>query len=154
MIAQGTDGGSRGSLLEGVMTGKPSQVSDRTLPATLEVDSILGGRADISPLTPEEWFVEGHGINGGEINADGIWIPTHKPANQTHLWCPPPPAADAALEELLKGRHKRKDTYDITCVIPAGSQYWPTNMFEPLTWVLFFLSFTTDPGNSNELLSF
>lgn len=107
----------------------------------------------LSPHTPEEWFVEGHGINGGEINADGIWMPTHEARNQTHLWCPPPAVADAALEELLKARHKRTDTFhiiaiprlmtprwrrlfykacDFTCVIPAGSECWPANMFEPL----------------------
>lgn len=160
MIAQGTDGGSRGSLLEGVMTGKPmldfvelaKSAIERYPPLLRWIRTWAGVRA-ISPLTPEQWFVEGHGINGGEINADGVWIPTHEPAYQTHLWCPPPPVADAALEELLKARHKRTDTYhiiviprlmtprwrrlfykacDFICVLPAGSQHWPANMFEPL----------------------
>jgi hypothetical protein len=28
-------------------------------------------------LTPEEWFVEGHEITGGEKDPHRIWIPTH-----------------------------------------------------------------------------
>lgn len=169
MIAQGTDGGSRGSLLEGVLSGRPmlefvelgSSAVDRHPPL---LDWIRGWASNplLSPLTPEEWFVEAHGICGGELNADGIWMPRHEKPRQMHLWCPAPAVADAALEELLKARHKRTDTFhivaiprlmtprwrrlywkacDFVCEIPAGSAHWPTNMFEPL-WLGIVLPFT------------
>ncbi len=169
MIAQGTDGGSRGSLLEGVLAGRPmlefvelgSSAVERHPPL---LDWIRGwaGNPDLSPMTPEEWFVEAHGVCGGDLNADGIWMPRHEKPMQTHLWCPAPAVADAALEELLKARHKRTDTFhivviprlmtprwrrlyrkvcDFMCEIPAGSFHWPSNMFEPL-WLGIVLPFT------------
>jgi len=116
---------------------------------------------ELSPLTPEEWFVEAHGICGGGPNADGIRMPTHEKPMQAHLWCPPPAVADAALEELLKARHKRTDTFhiiaiprlmtprwrrlyrkacDFNCEIPAGSCHWPSNMCKPL-WLGIVLPF-------------
>eukprot|EP00804_Cyclotella_cryptica_P003455 CCRYP_002101-RA/>CCRYP_002101-RA protein AED:0.38 eAED:0.31 QI:0/0/0/0.8/0.5/0.4/5/0/1035 len=97
----------------------------------------------------------GHGISGGNKDKRGIWIPTHEPPGNTHLWTPPPAAADAALEQLLQARHKRTDTshiiaiprllaprwqrlfhkaVDVSFSIPPGTSFWPTNMFEPL-WV-------------------
>ena len=160
MIAQGTDGGSRGCLLEGVLSGKPmldfvelSKTAIERHPPLLDWIRSWTGNQTLKPLTPAEWFVEAHGICGGTVNADGIWIPEHEKRYQTHLWCPPPSVADAALEELLKARHKRTDTFhivvlprlmtprwrrlfskavDFSCEIPAGSPYWPSNMFEPL----------------------
>ncbi len=78
------------------------------------------------------------------------------------LWAPQPPVADAALEELLKARHKRTDTFhviliprlmtprwwrlfnkacDFTFVVSPGSVFWPADMFEPL-WVGIVLPFT------------
>jgi hypothetical protein len=160
MIAQGTDGGSRGCLLEGVLSGKPMlDFVDLAKSAVERFEPLVGwlrgwtGNGSLLPLTPEEWFVEGHGICGGELNDDKIWMPIHEKGNQIHLWCPPPPVADAALEELLKARHKRTDTYhiiliprlmtprwrrlfkkavDFCCEIPAGTAIWPSNMFEPL----------------------
>lgn len=169
MIDQGTDGGSRGSLLEGVLTGKPMlDFVDLSKTAVERHEPLLDwirGWTDnqsLSPLTPEQWFVEAHGICGGKVNADGIWMPMHEKKYQTHLWCPPPAVADAALEELLKARHKRTDTFhiialprlmtprwrrlfwklvDFSCEIPAGSPQWPTNMYEPL-WLGIVLPFS------------
>lgn len=160
MIAQGTDGGSRGSLLEGVMTGKSMldfvELSKSAVERYEPLLDWIRNWSDLpclSPLTAEQWFVEGHGITGGEKNADGIWMPTHDRPNQTYLWTPPPTVADAALEQLLTARHKRTDTYhiiaiprlmaprwrrlfakvcDFNCLIPAGSECWPSHMFEPL----------------------
>ena len=169
MIAQGTDGGSRGSLLEGVLSGKPmldfvdlgKSAVERHAPL-LDWIREWTNNSTLSALTPEEWFVEGHGIIGGKKNEDGIWIPEHEKPRQMHLWCPPPAVADAALEELLKARHKRTDTFhiiaiprlvtprwrrlfrkacDFACEIPAGSAHWPTNMYEPL-WLGIVLPFS------------
>ena len=170
MIAQGTDGTSRGSLLEGVMAGEnmltfvdlAKSACDRQGPPLLDWIRGWTKSTDLLPLTPEEWFVEGHGIIGGERNAHGIWIPKHEPRSSIHLWTPPPAVADVALEELLKARHKRSDTYhiiviprlytprwrrlfnkacDFTFSVPPNKSFWSAAMFEPL-WVGIVLPFT------------
>jgi hypothetical protein len=168
MIAQGTDGCSRGVLLEGVMAGfdmlhfvdLAKSAIERHEPlldwvrSWTEIDTL-------EPLTPEGWFDEGHGITGGDLDNHGVWIPNHCPANKLFLWAPPPAAADAALEELLVSRHKRTDLFhvvlvprlmtprwrrlfnkvcDFTAVVPPGVSFWPSNMFEPL-WVGIVLPF-------------
>jgi hypothetical protein len=82
-----------------------------------------------------------------------VWIPRHEPKNKVHLWAPPPAVVDAALEELLKARNKRTDTFhvaliprlmaprwrrlfskacDFTFVVSPGAFFWPDDMFEPL----------------------
>ena len=160
MIAQGTDGCSRGVLLEGVMSGQ-SMLSfvdlDKTAversPELLPWIRSWCGKRDLNPLTPEEWFVEGHGIVGGHLDKHGVWMPDHEPSGNIHLWAPQPAVADAVLEELLKARHKRTDTthiiviprlmaprwrrlfhkaVDMSFVVDPGISFWPTDMFEPL----------------------
>ena len=126
MIAQGTDGLSRGSFLEGMVAGS-SMLSfiDLALPATRRSPKIVEFVKSWVPwtcgqlkvLAPEEWFVEGHGIIGGEKDAHGIWIPTHAINGRAYLWSPAPVIAEVALEECLKAVHKRMDAYHIF-VIP------------------------------------
>ena len=86
MIAQGTDGLSRGIFLEGVVRSEdmPSFVdlsctAIERHPGVLKVveswvDPVLGKR---KVLTPDKWFREGHGIVGGEKDSTGLWIPLH-----------------------------------------------------------------------------
>jgi hypothetical protein len=74
----------------------------------------------------------------------------------------PPAVADAALEELLKSRHKRSDLLhvvvvitrlmaprwrrlfnkvcDFTCDVSPGPTFWPSHMYEPL-WVGIVMPF-------------
>jgi hypothetical protein len=70
------------------------------------------------------------------------------------VWCPPPAAADVALEELRKALIKRRDAthvflcprlltpqwrrqlnkpHDLVVFMNAGSEILPTNVYEPLT---------------------
>ncbi len=120
------------------------------------------GNGKLEPLTPEGWFVEGHGIKGGYLDDHKVWIPNHEAKNELHLWAPQPPVADAALEELLKARHKRTDTFhvvviprlmgprwrhlfnkacDFTFVVSPGPSFWPVDMFK-LLWVGIVLPFS------------
>ncbi len=162
MIAQGTDRCSCGSLIEGVMAGADMLTFvdlgrsgvDRH-PPLLEWVRAWSGHPWLEPLSPKAWFGEGHGIVGGERDGRNVWIPTHCKKGQLFLWAPQPAVADAALEELLKSRHKRPDlTYvvliprlmaprwrrlfmkvcDFTCLISPGPSFWPANAHEPL-WV-------------------
>ena len=160
MIAQGTDGCSRGVLMEGVMAGRGMlEFVDLDKSALERSPPLLGwikswcGRADLEPLKTEEWYVEGHGIIGGHRDKRGVWIPDHEKDGQMYLWASPPAVADAMLEELLKARHKRKDTWhviviprlmsprwrrlfhkvaDLNFVVDPGTAFWPSDMFEPL----------------------
>ena len=169
MIAQGTDGCSRGSLMEGVMAGF-DMLSFVDLARTA-LQRCLGlldwlrawtGRPALKALTPEGWFDEGHGVTGWAKDAHGVWMPKHGPRWQLFLWAPPPAVADAALEELLKARHKRTDTFhvvviprlmlprwrrlflkvcDFTFELSPKFSFWPPAMYEPL-WVGVVLPFT------------
>ena len=170
MIAQGTDGCSRGFLMEGVMAGDDmlsfvdlGKSATQRCPPVLDWIRSWSGQDKIKPLSPEGWYEEGHGIIGkGVHDRRKVWMPTHEPPNQWHLWCPPPAAADAAMEELAKARHKRTDTYhviaiprlmaprwrrlfnkvcDFSFVVSPGPSFWPEGMFEPL-WVGIILPFT------------
>ena len=169
MIAQGTDGCSRGFLMEGVMAGENMlQFVDLHKPACDRHPPLLDWirswtqRKDLEPLTPEGWFNKGHGITGGSLDRHGVWMPTHGPKNEVFLWTPPPAAADAALEELARARHKRTDTFhviaiprlmlprwrrlfnklcDFTFVVSPGASFWPDAMYEPL-WCGIILPFT------------
>jgi hypothetical protein len=169
MIAQGTDGCSRGSLMKGVMAGQDmlsfidlANTAIERHPPLLDWVSSWTERPELKPLTPEGWFEEGHGIMGGTLDQHKIWIPNHGDKNGMFLWAPPPPVADAAMEELLKAQHKRTDTFhvvliprlmtpqwrrlfnkacDFTFVVSPGSSFWPADMFEPL-WVGIVLPFT------------
>jgi hypothetical protein len=168
MIAQGMDGCLRGSLMEGVMAGADmltfvdlSRGGIDRHPPMLDWVRSWTGRPKLGALTPEGWFEEGHGISGGVLDGHNIWIPSHRKRDQMFLWALLPAVADAALEELLKSRHKCTDIFhvvvvprlmaprwrrlfskvcDFTFVASPGLRFLPTNMYEPL-WVGTVLPF-------------
>lgn len=157
-IASGIDGLSRGNLSEGVMQGAPlCNFLELADPTHLRSHALLPWvqswtrMPGLRPLTPEEWFVKGHGIAGGSKDPNGVWIPFHRKG--TFLWIRPPAAADVALEEIGRAKHKRAENYhificprhmmplwrrllykncDFVCIIPAGPSFWPSHMHEPL----------------------
>jgi hypothetical protein len=96
MIAQGTDGCSRGFLMEGVMAGEDmlnfvdlGKDAIKRHPPLLQWIRSWTERDGLMPLSPEGWYEEGHGITGGEPDKRGVWIPTHGPSNKLFLWTPP-----------------------------------------------------------------
>eukprot|EP00980_Cylindrotheca_fusiformis_P008541 scaffold1809_cov107-Cylindrotheca_fusiformis.AAC.5 len=161
MIAQGTDGLSRGGLNEGVMGGEPMSsflplhltAFERSPELKPWVESWAGSEAVF--LTPEDWFIRGH---------DLCFVGEHTPSPRQRIkkievksgvmiWSPPPAAAMVALEELRKARIKRqrsthviliprlctpmwlKQLYkasDLVLEIPPTCPFWSSNMFEPL----------------------
>ena len=75
MIAQGTDGCSRGSLVEGVMVGHDmlsfvnlSRTAVERHPPVLDWIRSWTGRPGLMPLSPEGSFDEGHGVVGGLLD--------------------------------------------------------------------------------------
>ena len=159
MIAQGTDGLSRGLLLEGVLSGKDMLSFVDIAKTALERQPSLveyiqsWTQVKLQVLTPNDWFTVGHGITGGRLNDDDVWIPTHAKNGMHYLWSPPPVIADVALEEALKAIHKRNDAVHIFVIprlfsprwmrlfykmadfvfkLPLTSPFWPAEMHEPL----------------------
>jgi hypothetical protein len=163
MIAQGTDGVSRGLLTEGVNAGLdmlsfvPLHLSaiERNPSLHRWVCSWLGNDAEL--LEPEQWFSRGHSHDGGSYDENGFWRLKIRPGK--FIWAPPPAAADVAVEELRKALIKRRDcthvflcprlltpqwrrqlnkACDLVLFMGAGSEIWPPEMFEPLTIGLVF----------------
>lgn len=164
MIAQGTDGLSRGNFNEGVMQGKSmlsfvplAQSAVSRSPNlknwTESWLSVLG--RPVEWLTPEDWFVRAHGIKGEQRNVDGMWMPRYQKG--VFVWTPPPCVASFAVEQLRSARHKRTDSLhvfmcpetmrttwekdlrkvaDLIIDIPPKEQFWNSDMYEKLTLAL------------------
>ena len=172
MIDQGSDGLSRGNLLEGVMKGEkmlsfiPLHKSALDEQDNLEcwIRSWIPNGKEAHVLKPEDWFVKGHDIAGYTTNLDGITIPVIK--DGTYIWSPPPAAADVAIQELRKARHKRQDSYhvfvcprlmkplwfkqaykagDMVFDLKAGHPHWSSDRHEPLIVVLCFPYLSHNP---------
>jgi hypothetical protein len=117
MLAQGTDGLSRGSLFEGglhqgdLLSFVPLHLSalDRSSGILSWLRAWIPSNLTLKTLTPFEWYFTGHGVVNGSGNSDGVWLPGTLPRSQTtvFIWAPAPAAADAAIEQLAYSRHKR-----------------------------------------------
>lgn len=159
MIAQGTDGLSRGDYSQGVMGGIPINsfiplhIDALTQSPTLQAWLASWVGVPHHFLTPLEWYTVGHGIQGGILNESHMWEP-HTPNLGTLVWTPPPAAGGHAVDELLTSRHKRPvlthvficprlftslwrkklhKAADLILELPPGYQScWPAHMHEPL----------------------
>ena len=143
MIATGVDGRSRGNLDSGVSLGYDIR---QFLPLNKGAFEVAGPKVEAwckgwmgedfsSPLTPGQWFWEGH-----------------KPG--VHVWAPPPAAALVSLKQLARSRQKGPHSVthvflcprllwqeewrrrfekemDIWFFLNPGT-YWPHSLFEPL----------------------
>jgi hypothetical protein len=166
MKAQGSDGLSRGNLNVGVMAGTamldfvPIHLDAFERSATLlPWIQAWTGEDELELLTPAQWFTRGHDLqaNKWEYNIDGLKMPTTK--SGLFVWSPAPAAAETAIEELRKARHKRQRSHhlvviprlmqpywrkqlykaaDVVITLPPGHPAWPTEMFEPLTLAFVF----------------
>ena len=167
MIEQGTDGLSRGDMLEGVCRGDAmtshiplaKTALERSAPLLGWINSWFSGEnnLEIEVLDPEGWFERGHDIIGGTKNCDGRWIPKYQSGN--FIWAPAPAGAKFAAEQLRQARHKRLDSLhvfvcphlmshewishvrksaDLILEIKAGStSFWPSDKHESLVIGLY-----------------
>jgi hypothetical protein len=163
MMAQGTDGISRGNLKEGVASGQsmlsfiPLHLNALERQPNLKAWISEWAGTELEYLSPEDWFTRGHDIDGGELDSLGFWRPIYR--SGTFVWLPSPASADVAMEELRKALIKRHTsthificprllTYrwkkqlhkaaDLVVSIPPGQDGWPLDMFEPLTLGFIF----------------
>ncbi len=160
MVSQGTDAISRGTLPPTLLHALDwASLVLLHLPACSRHPDLLPWRQSwilcpgITPLAPEDWYTRRHGWSHGSLNADGIWTPVNS-ADSWLLWCPPPAAAQAAVNKLSMSRQKRTHinhvfvcprlcthlwrkklfkVSDIVLEIPASARpFWPLSMHEPL----------------------
>ena len=165
MIAQGSDGLSRGNMAEGVMRGDSMKdfvpINETALerhPKLHEWLKELTGH-ESKFLDAKGWFTEGQEEVEGEWEetVEGRRWPVTRPGS--FVWTPPPAAAGIAVEQLRRSRHKstqsthvfvvprlfstewRKQLHkvaDVVLTVPAGHPAWPANMCEPLTIAFVF----------------
>ena len=149
MIAQGSDGLSRGKSNVGVMAGKKMLDFVPIHKSCLDRCNLVKawlldwmGDDPIEFLTSKQWFSRGHDLADGEwdINVDGMKMPVVKPG--FFVWSPPPAAAVAAIEELRKARHKRQDSHHIFIVPRLMQPEWRKQYTRPPILLCLFLSVT------------
>jgi hypothetical protein len=122
MIAQGTDGVSRGLLNEGVTSGIdmllfiPTHLSaiERHPPIIQWIFSWLGNDAEL--LTSTQWFSRRHSHYGGYYDDQGFWRQHIKPGK--FVWAPAPGAAEVAVEDIEKSTYQEKRLYSCISVPP------------------------------------
>jgi hypothetical protein len=166
MKVQGSDGLSRGNLNVGVMAGKAMMEFVPIHLGAIErhegIKEWIESWTEVDQLewlNPSDWFVRGHDRVASlwETNIDGMKLPVIK--RGVYVWAPAPAAAEAAVEELRRARHKRqasqhlfivprlmqpewrKQLYkasDLVVTLPPGHHAWPSTMFEPLTIAFVF----------------
>ena len=158
MISQGTDGISRGNLLEGVMTGKDmlsfvpigQSACERSV-SMLNWLRVWLSKRNIVPLTPYEWTTKGQGLSDKVWkNTDGVSFSV-KGEDDTFIWSPAPCIDDVAVEYLRMSIHRRPQNIyvficpklmpykwrkgllkscDFSFYVDPGFDYWPIDMFE------------------------
>ena len=159
MMAQGTDGVSRGAMHSGVAVGQEmlrycpwAKSAFETSPLLLQwIKSWAGKESEL--LEPEDWYTKGHDIVGGKIDREGQWQPVIKKG--TYIWGPPPAAGDACLEELRKARMKRKESTHIVVIPKLATPLWLRQLNKAADFV-FSIAATSDfpfwPSSSHESL--
>ena len=157
MIAQGTDGVSRGSLQEGVCLGEAmtaycpwgERATERSGQLLEWIRDWFGAKSEL--LEPIDWFRRGHDHSGGYLDQNGKWRNNIK--SSSYIWDLAPVAAGTALEELRKARTKRRlsthlvvvpklftplwlkqlhKVCDLILFIPPLFTFWNENMYKPL----------------------
>jgi len=135
MVAQGTDGLSRGNYTSGVMAGDHMlsfvplhQTALERAPSLLSWIQEWVPHLPLEPLSPSVWFTRGHGTVGGTKTIEGAWWPTGG-TERWFLWAPAPGAAPCALHQLALSRHKRPHLNLIFVCPRLMTAYWWKKLF-------------------------
>ena len=140
MIAQGTDGLSRGDLSEGVMKGSkmltfiPFHLTafqrSKRLKSWFEswMTPALNQNENLEFLDETGWFWRGHDLIGGTCNRDGVWTPEFKPG--IFIWSPAPAAGQFAVEQLREARNKRVHSLHVFVIPRLFSSIWRRQLYK------------------------
>ena len=166
MIAQGTDGVSRGYLGQGVMAGNAMSVfipihlraTERSAERLVPWIRSWAGK-DAILLDEMGWYQQGHDIEGWSKGVDGFSRPFIADGNRIYIWMPAPLSAEVALSEMRKARIKRQRSArvfvcpclclsqwlkhlhkaaDFVFEVPVGADCWSADMHEPLLIGILF----------------
>jgi len=149
MIEQGTDGISRGNMMEGVLSGRkmlsfvPIHLSaiERSKNLLSWVRSWIGDE-NIKPLSPTDWLWRGQGLGTNTWkNCDGLEFPKRS-EERVFLWSPPPCIAEVAIEFLRESIHRRSDCMHIVIIPKLMSYAWRKLLLKTCDF-----SFYIDPGH-------
>ena len=140
MIAQGTDGLSRGDIAEGVMAGETMLEFIPLNKSCLERSPLLrswilswlsplskGFEQEVCFLSIKDWFHLGHDIVGGQQNAEKLWLPHYQPG--IRVWTPPPAAGQHCIEQLRKARLKRTSSTQVFVVPRIFTSVWRKQLY-------------------------
>ena len=115
MMAQGTEGISRGDKSMGVMRGIPMEdfcpLNESAFERSPELKTWLMAATkllDSVSLEPEDWFLRGQGFGN-------------------FVWSPAPAAADVVVERLGKACHKRPSSLHLVAAPRLMTGYWQHN---------------------------
>ena len=167
MKNQGSDGLSRGNMLEGSMTTRDILEFVPIHKNALQCEG--GGKLlawlnawvslpndKMIVLRENDWFARGQDVVGFSKNHSHIVEPIYKKG--TYLWTPCPAMAEIACEAIRHARNKcqrschvlvvprlmmphwRRHLYraaDLILEIPPSCPYWPNSNFEPLIIAIF-----------------
>ena len=134
MIAQGTDGVSRGLLEESVCLGKAMASfcpGDKTpIQASLFLLDWIRDwfRKSSEVLQPINWYSRGHDHFGGYVDGNGQWRKLIKPG--LFIWDLPPVGALVALEELRKARTKQRKSTHLVVVQKLFTPLWLRQLYK------------------------
>ena len=161
MIAQGTDGLSRGVLNQGDLASGAIRIYAPINLTSLERSHYLEAwlrtwlPTGVLFLTPAQWFVEGH-----DLRFTGVTTPRRLEISKgCYLWTPPPCMADVAIEQLRSAHLKRHNSIhimimpklflaswrrqffkvmDLVLCLPPRWDFWNSSMHEPLMFGFCF----------------
>eukprot|EP00957_Ditylum_brightwellii_P006428 488012-Ditylum_brightwellii.AAC.1 len=139
MIAQGTNGVSRGNMAEGVMRGAnmmqfvPLHLMASEASPTLHTWIQSWAPREVEFLQPEGWFECGHDVIGRNTAENSLWHPWLEP--EIYVWKPAPAAAAVAIEELRWARHKRQISSHIIVIPCLMAPYWRWALFKAADFI-------------------
>ena len=172
MIAQGTDGVSRGFLGGGIMSGEATtSFIPIHLSALQRSPSLIKWIRswlckDAISLSEMDWFDVGHDIDGWEMGLDGFERPVINQGRTSYVWSPRPYVTDIALSEMHTARIKRQQSThivvcprlrsslwvrhlyksaDIVFEISAGRSFWESDLHVPLLIGILFPFLSAKP---------
>jgi hypothetical protein len=136
MIKLGVDGLSRGNMGEGVMKDPDIFLKDVLLnlglhersPEMVQWFCNVFGIKSSDVLEPADWFEKGRNVVGWERKGSSPWYPKIKPS--TYLWTPAPAAAQYAVEQLRKARHRRQALLHILVIPRLFTSLWRKQLYK------------------------
>jgi len=79
-------------------------------------------------LSELDWYLKGHDLREGELNADKIWMPKFQ--SGVYIWSPAPSAGQHAIEQMRQARLKRTTSTHIYIIPRIFTSLWRKQLFK------------------------